>query len=196
MRVWTIQPLRVWEQVEEGGVAVVDPGLRPAPVQPSFEWLVEQLRGRLEGYEGNLPWWAYCSKPDLRVYRRGSLPGGPQQVRLELEVPTGRNVSFPIWAWNVVFLLRYLGTRKAQKDWRRRRKEAGLLDVSFYDLPHEWRQEIEESWPLLFTRLPRRKNARGRWGGREAVFEKILLADVRKVEHFTIRPRLGEPIFS
>lgn len=195
MRVWTIQPLCVWEQLEEGGVAVVDPALRRAPVQPSFEWLVEQLRRRLDGYEGNLPWWAYCSQPDLRVFRHGSLPGGPEQVRLELEVPAERIVSFPIWAWDFVFRLDYLGTRQAQQNWRRRLKAAGLLYESFYDLPDEWREELETSWPLLFTRLPRRKNRRGRWGGREAVFEKILLADVRKVVRFTTRPRFREPTF-
>lgn len=38
MRLWTIQPVDVWRQVEEQGVALVDPG-RMVYAPPAYEWL-------------------------------------------------------------------------------------------------------------------------------------------------------------
>jgi len=101
LRVWTIQPYSVWEQIRDQGYADVDPTRTRTPnfVPERYWWLVDQLKQRVPGYTGGFPWWACCTKPDLRTYRF-TRPQEPQ-VRIELEAPQA--VSFPIWAWNEVY---------------------------------------------------------------------------------------------
>jgi hypothetical protein len=70
-RLWTVQPLVVWEQIQQHGTVHADETrfLTPGYVPHSCRWLVQQLQQRLPGYPGTLPWWAYCEKPDLRWVR-------------------------------------------------------------------------------------------------------------------------------
>lgn len=173
MRLWTIQPASVLEQVQRHGVARVVPERRSTPdfVPPAFLWLNRQLESRIKGYGAVLPWWGYCRKPDLRRHRWGRLPGGSRQVRIELSLGADEVVDFQIWAWDRVFCEKYLGTRAQEQDWKRRLRKAGYH--TWDELPEPFRLEQEKSWLRLFGPLPARKNAVGEWGTREAVFGEI-----------------------
>src|SRR5438552_1195105 len=109
MRLWTIQPRAVWEQVQRDGVAWVDERRigEDGPyggcadfagyVPDAYRWLTNFLRQQRPGWEGRLPWWCYTKKPDLRWHRHSGCAG--PYVRIELEVPRDECVAFPCWAW-------------------------------------------------------------------------------------------------
>ncbi len=188
MRVWTIQPYSVWEQVRDRGYADVDRARSCTPdyVPERYLWLVEQLKRRVPGYTGRLPWWGYCTFPDLRRYRY-TRPVEPQ-VRIELEAPQA--VSFPIWAWNHVYCGQYLCfTGREHQDWNRRLRRA-VRDEDLWPYPEPWKTELERSWELLFDpRLPARKpyDRNGfftKTRSREAVLERLELEQVRGVTEF------------
>src|SRR5262245_44478711 len=84
MRLWTVQPLAVWERLEANCRGIADP-FRANPdgwAHPRYSWLAWQLRARITGSRGHLPWWAYCAPPDLRWVRH-SRPAGSREVRIE-----------------------------------------------------------------------------------------------------------------
>lgn len=126
MRLWTIQPFSVWTQLGEDGEARVLPTRWSHPDNPPvcYDWLREELAGRVKNDQGGYPWWCYCEKPDLRTHRHGSLSGGMQQVRLELEVDGARVAVFQIWGRNRICCELYLGSLRQERDWRRRRRES------------------------------------------------------------------------
>ncbi len=178
VRLWTIQPVSVWEQVRRDGRVRVDPARRSTPdyIPPAHLWLNQQLKKRLPNYNAELPWWAYRTRPDLRCHRWSQLPGGSRQVRLELEMEPEEVAVFRIWAWDRVFCGKYLGTRAQERDWRRRLRAAGYRHWD--DLPRSFEEEREQSWLRVFQRLPRRRNATGEWGDQEAVLAEIRLENV------------------
>jgi hypothetical protein len=187
LRLWTIQPFSVWTQVREDGEARVLPARwsHPDHTPVSYDWLRGELAGRVKNYQGGYPWWCYCEKPDLRIHRHGSLSGGKQQVRLELEVDPARVSVFRIWAWNRIYCGMYLGSLRQERDWRRRRRESFVdRDLRDWELGPPWRAELEASWQRLFLPLPKRSNDCFMPSGHEAVVEVLRLADVRKVDHF------------
>ncbi len=186
---WTIQPLEVWESLQARGTLHVDPvrvSGREGVILPAYQWLATQLRGRLNGSGWQLPWWAYCKRPDLRSMRHGQR--GPQTL-IELSPPAGSFVSFPCWAWAQVFFGEYLAVSKSQqRAWERRvRGECGRRWRDIRDrLPAPLQQELETSWERLFS--PRLPSASWKPGGigadREAVLAQLRREWVRSVTHF------------
>lgn len=186
MKLWTIQPFSVWEQIRDRGEAHVDPQRNSTPdyIPSAYDWLRRQLYERLEGYRGGHLWWCYRAKPDLRTHRHGHLSGGQRQVRLELELSPSRVQIFRIWAWHQVYCGLYLGTRRQERDWRRRRYQSGVCtNLHDCELGEPWRTELEQSWERVFAALPPRKNLTGP-SSYEAVVEVLRLEDVRKVDRF------------
>jgi hypothetical protein len=55
LRVWTIQPGEVWDQLEARGTLTVDPRYS-ANLHHCYEWLRPQLARRIPGYAGHYPW--------------------------------------------------------------------------------------------------------------------------------------------
>jgi hypothetical protein len=185
MRLWTVQPVAVWDQVRTLGRAFVDP-VRADPdgwVHPQYEWLVRQLKART-AFRAPLPWWAYCERPDLRAIRH-LRPHGSREVLIEFEAPAA--VAFPSWAWNVVFVSDYLPLNRTHyRDWRARLKQAGVGPDD--DLPVTFQAEVEASWERLFdpglsARVPYRDGFTF-GASREAVVEVIEAAWVKGVREF------------
>lgn len=190
MRVWTIQPLAVWDQIETEGIAHVEPELVTIRgVQ--YRWLVPQLRQRLTRFTGPLPWWAYCAKPDLREYRQG-VPRGERHVRIELEPEPGTFLVFPCWAWNRIFSNRYLAlTLAEQEDWEWRFYQV-VTDHDTWPHPEPFRSEREASWQRLFSPVLPSHSYDVLDSGydfdlgekREAVLGALRRSEVRNVTHF------------
>lgn len=187
MRLWTIQPVTVWEQIRDRGEARVDPALWTLDgyTPCCYDWLRGQLEARLAGYSGGYPWWCYCKKPDLRSHGHGFLSGGRDQVRLELEIDPARVSIFRIWAWNIVYCGRYLGSHRQTREWKGRRYRSGIsTELRDSELGEPWRTEVEQSWERVFTALPDRHADPWMPPGQEAVLEVIRRQDVRRVDHF------------
>ena len=187
LKLWTVQPYSVWEQIRDQGEARVDPKRWSTPefAPSSYDWLRTQLPSRLADYQGGHLWWFYCTKPDLRMHRHIDLPGGQHQVRLEVHLEPARVKVFRIWAWDTVYSGRYLGTRRLERDWRRRRRVAGVdPELRDWELEEPWKSELEKSWERIFEPLPSRLNGNRRPGGNEAVAEVIRREDVQRVDEF------------
>lgn len=188
MLFWTIQPPSVLRQVEANGCVLVAP--RPSDGVPcSYRWLCARLYRRIEGYRGRLPWWFYCEKPDIR-YHRHIWPKSLRLVRLELDINSGLVVSFPCWAWHLVYCGQYLA--RSPEEFRRWRASLSRarVDEDTWPLPEPWKTRLERSWDRLFERLPDQP-----WPhyqrlvgdpipGREAVSEAILASQIRRVTFF------------
>jgi len=193
VRLWTIQPATVWNELQSRRMLCADRSNAPwrGEAPPAYEWLREQLTARLPGYTGGMLWWAYCEKPDLRAHRH-SFPVGEVHVRLELDagvIGADASVSFPSWAWNRVYCQDYLPLDAADLvRWTSWLGEAHL-DEDSWPPPEPWQSALESSWQRLFSRElppvdPDRRNAFFRSARREAVFEKLQLDMVRHATTF------------
>ena len=190
-QVWTIQPLLVWERLQEERVLLVDESLADISWVDSYDWMRERMRERLPGNRGLYPWWAwYAPKPDLRRIRHHvNNERGKPYVRIELSLPDERVLISHLDAWVHVingWIVPY--TYKESLKW---------MDwVDTFEggpLPEGAKAMREATWPRIFERdLP----ARGRedrdglessiwvedyW---QATFEELRMDDVQKVTHF------------
>lgn len=148
IRVWTIQPVAVWEQLVTNGVARVEPSLvSPEGTIWQYEWLVRQLVTRNPHFDGALPWWFYCGKPDLR-FHRWHLPKG-WHVRLELRLDVQRVVIFPIAEWDLIFSGRLLAIPERVKAFFADLKQHNV-DLEERPYPNPWQSVVEQSWESLF----------------------------------------------
>jgi hypothetical protein len=190
LRVWTIQPVEVWQQLQQLGELRVDATRLPYSsgyVPESYYWLTRQLRKRVPNWDSDLPWWVYCERPDLRQFRH-CRPWGSQEVRLEIEPAISLADTFPVWAWNQVYTRQYLAKTRAEAErWEARRWQA-VPDEDLWPLPDPWRAELESSWERLFdSTFPQTcwdSEALGANGGREGVLNCLRLDEVRNVTPF------------
>ncbi len=198
VRLWTVQTAAVWEQVRDSGEAWVDRRRIPGGwANPQYDWLAWQMRSRLSDSQGGLPWFAYCDRPDLRWVRH-SRPAHSNEVLIEFAPPAGSFLSFPSWAWHVIFCGQYLALSGAdQRAWNRRERQALWWNFWAHEgpLPEPLQAELEASWLRLFRPdLPPWSWRRGPRGiKREAVVE-VLRADwVRRATPFVGTGTWGKP---
>ncbi|MBX7106740.1 MAG: DUF3841 domain-containing protein [Gemmataceae bacterium] len=187
MRLWTVHPVSVWEQVRDAGEVWVDPRQVNAEgwVHPQKQWLANRLPGRLAGATGQLPWFAYCSRPDLRWVRH-TRPTGQVNVLIEFVPPPGHAFAMPCWAWHDVFCSQYLAVSKAeQRDWNRRLRAVLGRDYRDYELPlpAPFQEELEASWERLFLQVLTARSRDG-WTNWEAVAVVIRAEWVRRTQEF------------
>ncbi len=191
MRIWTIQPSLVWATLRLKRVVHVSvDALNNGDFIPeAYRWIQTQMAIRLADYQGHLPWWAYCEKPDLRQHRH-TRPKGTSHVRLELEIADHFILSFPCWAWHFVFCGDYLACSETEyHQWTSRVRQA-VLDEDTWPPPEPWHSDLQASWESLFSdELPLLDWNHERPGARrlmrECIFESLRLEDVRDVTRFT-----------
>lgn len=198
MRLWTIQPLTVWEQLQQQEQLHVDEACLPygGHTPERYRWLASRLTEMLPDYPGTLPWWAYCEKPDLRRLRHYR-PAGQPQVRLELEPRPGDYLTFPVWAWHTVYCGDYVSpTHQEHAGWMDALRQA-VPDEDTWPLPEPWKTQLEASWHRLFNTalppVPWDEWCIGQSGSREAVLGLLRLADVRRVTPFVGTDRRTHP---
>lgn len=179
MRFWTVQPISVWDTLQNQGLCRVDPKLAFDNQPPAgYVWLVEQLKRRLPGYEGNFPWWLYCGKPDLR-WVRWTRPCGEWEVRLELKLPPERVEEFLIRDWDVVYCQSWLFKHLPRNRWWDFQERRGWENLDNYPEPYE--TLLRRSWQRLFDPQRAVGHARHR---KEAVVETLYLQDAVKAQLF------------
>lgn len=156
VRFWTIQPRQLWEQMERGESVRVDPdhprygGERPW----QYDWLSAGLQRHHSGFDGGWPWWLSCIEPDLDQHRSVVLPGGRDQVSIQLELAETRYATFPLWMWETIHTGHYLAfTQEDLDEWHGALDSAGL-GPDTAPLPEPWRGRLESSWERIFDRGP------------------------------------------
>lgn len=188
MRVWSIQPLRVWELLSDQRVLHVDPALcgRCSLSPEAFSWMCQQMSRRISNYHGHLPWWGWqCPKPDIRFYSRRGIHG-QQRVRLELEIPDAQVLPSNEMAWIAVLNHIFVSYTDIEgQEWDTALEEQNIDDRQ-RPLPEPWQSQLAVSWERIFDVSGLR--AGGDWSDIvQVTFEEMRLADVIEVRPFTVR---------
>ena len=187
VRLWTIQPLDVWEKLSQRGTLWVDPADEgfSQVLREEYDWMCHQMRRRLPDYEGHYPWWAYDYKLDLRSFRHHTY--GDRQVLMELALPPERVLFSAYGAWHCVLNRFYLphatdeaGYEREQEAWDAELESQGLDPYRGSVLPEPWHSQMTASWERIFDVDDLRDT-----NTIQACFERLDLCDVVKVTEFT-----------
>lgn len=188
MKLWTMQPIKVWEKIEKDGVFHCDEKLSEnnEDFKESYAWMVEQMDKRMKHpNKCVLPVWAWHTynwenkKPDLRE----SGFGNPKErcVCLELEIPDEEVLLSDFNAWHYVLNHSWFDDSKNEEEWDK-------LHEWFDNLPGEEREKLRiESWQKIFNVEPYEDewSTNGRYV--QAVFWELKKDHVKKVQFFTAR---------
>jgi hypothetical protein len=192
MRLWTIQPIEVWQRLQQQKTLLVDP-THPDFLEKdehrfaAYQWMREQMTRRLPTYEGNYPWWAYDYKLDLRAQRFYTYPPNERWVRLELEIPLDKVLLSAYGAWHYVLNRWYLPYATEEESYQREGDawdaEAKAHGVDTYQnslpFPEPWESRMRASWERIFdVDVLREANTI------QATFERLELAEVVRVTEF------------
>lgn len=169
LRVWTIQRIGWWQQLQTRRVLGGD-GRRIWPeMRPPYRWLMGQMRQRITGYNSGWPIWFWHSpKPDLR--RRAHLPKGERGVRLEIEIPAARALLLDFESWHCVLNNGHLALSEQEYD------------------GNASQEKREASWQRVFDLDALRQSPD--WGPIDriqGVTEHVRLDEVRRIDEFTAR---------
>ena len=113
MVLWTIQPVGIWNTIQDTGVYRCDPIkslMTDLQFQEKYEWLIGQMKKRIGPPPDGVtyPVWAWYMqngkhrKPDLRSERWGYGPGGEDYVCIEFEVPDDQVLLSDFDVWHIV----------------------------------------------------------------------------------------------
>lgn len=198
-RLWTIQPLDVWEKLQAEGELYVDSnhtelfdgGSRS--FQEAYDWMREQMAKRTVGYGGRYPWWAFTQRPGMRKNKRAWGRLGQKYARLELAVAQDRVLLSARGPWCDVLCYNYLPPNWGHFEtwevgfdsWRAELAAHGLARCIDADLPEPWRGRVIASWEQIFDVEQLRQDTTV-----QATFERLALADVLDVRIFKSRHRV------
>lgn len=195
VRLWTIQPVAVWDELRCRQSLYVDLHRMDEShwfedLHWQYDWMREQMARRLPHYEGHYPWWAYLRpKPDLRQMMWDIGPCGARYVRLELAIEPCRLLLSNLEAWfNGMWDHGYVAIDHADYDaWAMQLRHEGYRP-SEWPLPEPWHSRRVASWERIFDlELLAGGNA---WTDMvQATFERLELSDVVAVTEFTARGR-------
>jgi hypothetical protein len=185
VRVWSIQNADCWDLFQKRGILRADGRRIQRYFRPAYQWLIEQMRGRVPGYTGGPPvWFWYSPQPDLR--KRGHLQRGVRGVRLELELPRERVLLLDFETWHCV-----LNRWHLSRSWRESRKwdrKTEGFGPNWNPLPPALESELQATWQRVFD-LDLLKRAK-MWGPIDriqGVTEYVRLEEVRSVKAFRSR---------
>jgi hypothetical protein len=191
LRLWTIQPIEVWERLQREKTLLVDPAHPNFQNDPiyleAYEWMREQMALRVSGYEGNYPWWVYDYKLDLRAYRFHTHPPNERWVRLELEIPSDKVLLSAYGAWHYVVNPWYLpyatdneGYECEEDAWEADASAHGInVFHNAHPFPEPWESQMRASWERIFDVDDLRET-----NTIQATFERLELAEVVKITQF------------
>lgn len=180
MRVWTLQPLTVYEQLKENKTLIARPELGSGDdLAEAYAWMRRQMAARVPRYQGGPVWWAYSLKPDLRRERHRMMP--EPFVCLELELAEEEILISDFGVWDAV-LNDWFYSQSADETeaWDQRWEQCKLRK----DEPAlaALRTEKEASWESLFPSASIVTSSKeDDW---QVTFEHLRLVDVRGVRHF------------
>jgi hypothetical protein len=175
MKLYTTQPIEVWNKLQEQKILIADAmlgehidqeyaekngfSIEDDSFYAAYSWMKEQMEHRIPGYQGNWPWWAWTHKIDIRSERH-LYPKGEEFVMIELEIPDEKVLCSCFEGWHSVLNRRYLAKTmieeaKADQEWM----EITNMDtdpekpkISLYQLRKY--AKGEEPWPETIEDSP------------------------------------------
>lgn len=184
MRIWTIQPYEVYQQILKTGHFYCDPNLSidlkdDVEFRRSYQWMIEQMKCQIGGpeREGSYPIWAWYrshdyknQRPDFRQARDYS-----DEVCIELEISEKKVLLSDFEAWHFVLNDWYYSPATSEEEWNQR-------DEWFERLSEKEQRRVKlKSWNRIFDITPRK----GEWTKNgdivQACFWSLNRNQVRKV---------------
>jgi hypothetical protein len=190
MRVWTIQPRAVWDELQGSGELAADPsrGHHSDLFAAAYAWMQNQMRMRVPRYDSGPLWWGWAEKPDLRRERHVFLTG--DWVRLELRLADDELLTSNRSAWDCVWEDEYCPV-DAEDDREFRQRYGNGERVLGAEQPEAVQELIRHSWTRIFEPDLDAEY----WHERQQVtFEWLRLSQVRRADHFQgqyLRKHLG-----
>jgi len=188
MRLWTIQPLSLYKQLQTKGILHCDGSLSEHLQSEAFvnaySWLAEQMENRISPSPSGVkfPFWAWHTlnwghkRPDLRCMEFRSY--AEPMVCLELDLPDHEVLLSDEENWHIVLNNGFYSNADNEAD-----------DENEWEWLHSLsleKQEVEKrkSWERVFDVEPLNSgwNIRGRFV--QATFWELRLSDVVSVRHF------------
>ncbi len=192
MKLWTIQPLEVWEELNKKGYFICDPQksycLKDSlSFKNAYDWLSREMEYRIGHRPKGViyPIWAWHTrdwqhkKPDLRNIGLGDK--GVKSVCIEIEIPDNQVVLTDFDSWHYVLNEWYYDGSTCEKEWE-------LLRSRYDGLSSEKQKVLrEKSWQNIFDISPYKNDwfQKGRYI--QATFWVLYLKDVKKVQYFIAR---------
>jgi hypothetical protein len=159
MKLWTIQPLAVWQLWQDQGTFKVMPRDLEEDFIRAYQWLMEQMTQRVGKPPPGCQWpiWAWYQytsqdrpKPDLR--HAAHLPKGTMGVRIEIEVEDSQVLLSDFKLWH--YVLNYWYLPESEEDSESFEQELAQQDLSLYHiqlLPRsDYDAKIRKSWERIF----------------------------------------------
>ncbi len=169
MRLWTIQGIEIYEQLQRDGVAYCTKPVwsDDEKFMKAYRWMVDQMRQRIEeppikGIE--YPMWAWYQYNSAKSNKPPRSPLNIQEglsAYMEIEIPDNEVLLSGFMNWHNVL------NQWPLTNWKRINKKTDLLEkedgksLDFDDYPVEIQKEIEKSWEAIFD-LDRRDEEVGR----------------------------------
>lgn len=193
MRLWTIQPVEVWDILHTTGVFRCDPKKADfinddtISFRESYEWLVAYMKLRIgEPPDGvAYPIWAWHTrdwkhkKPDLR--HRGFNEPGTECVCIEFEINDDQVLLSDFDGWHFV-----LGN--CYYDQSGSKEESDRLDKWLDSISIEAReQEIKKSWEQIFNITPVISDWCSVGEYIQATLWELRIEEVKRVQFFRAR---------
>lgn len=191
MRLWTIQPVSVYEKLLNQKVLYVDKNLADNitgkySFKESYDWLIIKMKERIGVDESaEYPWWAWYKrdykhmKPDLR--ESAYEIKGTKCVCLELEIPDNEVVLSDFDTWHLV--LNNCWYNPAHNE-----KEYDKLEDWYDNLSQEEQQKLKvDSWDNIFNITPLSNGWERNGAYVQATFWVLKLDYVKKIQYFIAR---------
>ena len=191
MKLWTMQPVEVYEILMKDGVFVCDETKIPEPsFKESYDWLNKHLEKKdAKPSSVKYPIWAWFrfdnkeKKPDLRHACYGNR--GEKMVCLELEIPDEKVLlsDFDLWHFvlNKWWLYDCFYPDYGEDDYEKSQQWFKTLDSDKQNL------EKEKSWERIFDIVPFENDWISKGTYVQAIFWELKKENVKKIQFFTAR---------
>lgn len=189
MRLWTIQPERIYEVLKAEKFFYCDPSksilVTECDFGRAYDWMAAQMRLRIGGPPDGVryPIWAWHTlywknqKPDLRRMEFRNYTGN--QVCMELEIPDDQVLLSDEEMWHCILNDSYIGNSTNEEEFD--------IEYDWFEKLPQTRQKIlkEKSWEKIFDiSLPINTEWHRQGMFIQAVFWVLRLEYVVTVRHF------------
>lgn len=186
MILWTIQPVEVYDLIQETGVYHCDfTKSMLSDCQDQYDWLVQEMKDRIGDPPRGVsyPVWAWYmwegdrKKPDLRRERWGNGWKGERFVCMEIDVPEDRIVLSDFDSWSIILLHGLLSDSE---------EEDARLENEYNSLSEKDKKAYrDKNWEGAFDLTYVDNDWMHRGDSIQATFWELRKEDIRKIWFFT-----------
>ena len=189
MRLWTIQPIEVWNETLNSGTYRCNPVLTTLDLDDEYKWMIRKMVDRIGPPPVGVqyPIWAWYKqngkhcKPDLRSARWGYGLGDEDYACIEIEMPDETILLSDFDVWHII-LNHGLISETEEED----KEQEILFDAMDSDQQALYR---DKNWERVFEVSPFSNGwiTRGDWV--QATFWELQKEDIRSVKFFRTASR-------